>query len=190
MHRESPTPPEIGNSRIPGGAEIGANANGGSLESLAIPDTRHDRTLEERNMKVVIALLAVVLSLASPAFAETLIELQPQPGVPLLGVSCGGVHTSTYVTGFNDEGDIAGEVYAWTRCGVSGRGGGYHSKLYYSWHSIEWDLNGVALTTLPYDGIVPDETFTETNDAGDTVYGVSISTSYGTAYEGMLRKPD
>ena len=105
-------------------------------------------------------------------------------------MSCGGIHTSTYVTGFNDDGNIAGEVYAWTRCGGSGRGGGYRTTVRRSWHSIVWDLSGVALETLPYDGVVPDASFTETDGAGDIIYTVSKATSYGTAYVGMLSKPD
>ena len=141
-------------------------------------------------MRMTIAFLIAFASLSSQALSATLIELQPQPGVPLLGVSCGGVHTSTYVTGFDDNGNIAGEVYAWTRCGGSGRGGGYQSKVYRSWHSIVWDLNGVATATLPYDGVVPDASFTETNAAGNTIYTVSRATSYGTAYMGILSKRD
>ena len=134
-------------------------------------------------------LLASLLFVASTTFAATLTELLPQPGVTLLGISCGGVHTSTYVTGFDDSGNITGEVYAWTRCGGSGRGGGYTSKTYKSWHSIVWNLDGVALYTTTYDGEVPDLTFTETDVDGNTIYTVSKLTSFGVAYVGVVSRP-
>jgi len=86
----------------------------------------------------------------------------------LLGASCGGVHVSTYVTGFDVNGNIAGEVYAWTRCGGSGRGGGYKSHTYSSWHSILWDFYG-NFVLLPYDGTVPDPLFTATDAYGNTI---------------------
>ena len=138
---------------------------------------------------LVISLLVAPLLYTRPAHAATTISLLPQPGAFLLGVSCGGIHTSTYVTGFNADGNITGEVYAWTRCGSSGRGGGYTSRLYYSWHSIVWNLSGVALATLPYDGVVPNVAYTQTDAAGDTIYTKQIYTSYGTAYLGMLSIP-
>ena len=130
-------------------------------------------------------MLAIGLLLLSSAAHAATIALNPQPGVVLLGVSCGGIHTSTYVTGFNDAGNIMGEVYAWTRCGGSGRGGGYRSKLYFSWHSIVWDLTGRALVTLPYDGIVPDPAFTETDAAGNTIHTVAVPGGY----QGLLETP-
>ncbi len=138
-------------------------------------------------MNAIFRSLALILI---PIVAHaTTIALNPQSGYPLLGVSCGGIHTSTYVTGFDTNGNITGEVYAWTRCGSSGRGGGYHSTVYSSWHSIVWDLTGTALATLPYDGVVPNPAFTATDSSGDTISTSPVLTSYGTAYLGILETP-
>ena len=134
------------------------------------------------NKSIIIALAF----LASTAQAQD-IMLNPQPDYVYLGVSCGGTHPSTYVTGFDANGNIKGEVYAWTRCGLSGRGGGY--QYYDSWHSIIWDLDGNVLGSFDYDGIVPDTTFTETDAAGNTIYDVTISTPSGPVIRGMLSKP-
>jgi hypothetical protein len=73
----------------------------------------------------------------------------------LLGASCGGVHVTSYVTGFDENGYIRGEVHAWTRCGGSGRGGGYQSHTFQAWHTIVWDLRQ-HYKLLPYDNVVPD----------------------------------
>ena len=138
-------------------------------------------------MKAIVRSIALAL-IPIVTHAAT-IALNPQVGYRLLGVSCGGIHTSTYVTGFDLNGNITGEVYAWTRCGLSGRGGGYHSNLYTSWHSIVWDLTGTALVTLPYDGVVPDPAFTAADSSGDTISTTPIMSSYGPAYLGILETP-
>jgi hypothetical protein len=73
------------------------------------------------------------------------------------------------VTGFDANGYITGEVYAWTTCGGSGRGGGYHPTTYQSWNSILWDLRG-NYKQLPYDGVQPDPLFTGTDSYGNTIF--------------------
>jgi hypothetical protein len=136
-------------------------------------------------MRRVLALsLLSVLSVA--ASAET-ITLNPQPDYPYLGVSCGGIQKSTFVTGFDANDNIRGEVYAWTQCGGSGRGGGYQVTKYDSWHSILWDLQGAVIETLPYDGVTPNETFSATDANGNTIHDVLIP---GTPqYVGVLETP-
>jgi beta-lactam-binding protein with PASTA domain len=98
-------------------------------------------------MKSFIAL--AMLALTGLATAAPL----PMPaGYPtLLGASCGGVHVTVYITGFNADHTITGEVYAWTRCGGSGRGGGYKTTLYSSWHTLKWDFFGNYVVN-DYDG--------------------------------------
>lgn len=105
-------------------------------------------------------------------------DLPLPPGYPtLLGVSCGGVHVTSYVTGFDAAGNIKGELYAWTACGGSGRGGGYKVTHYQSWHSITWALGGTYLVSA-YDGLVPDTTFTDTDQYGNYVYDTCNGMSF------------
>lgn len=95
----------------------------------------------------------------------------------LLGVSCGGVHVTSYVTGFNAAGDITGELYAWTACGGSGRGGGYRVTHYQSWHSITWSLGGTYIVSA-YDSVVPDPGLAETDQFGNYIYNQCGGLSY------------
>jgi hypothetical protein len=118
----------------------------------------------------VLSLLSVLPVAAS---AET-ITLNPQPDYPYLGMSCGGVDVSTFVTGFDANGNIRGEVYASTQCGGSGRGGGYHVTHYNAWRSILWDLKGAVIETLSYDGIAPDATFSQTDANGNMIHDVLV----------------
>jgi hypothetical protein len=102
------------------------------------------------------------------ANADTIPLLQ-QAGVTLLGgVSCGGQHISTYVTGFNSEGNITGELYVTTTCSTGGRG--TKPRRYSEWRSMVWSVQtGLAILTAPYDGIVPDPLFTDVDAAGNTI---------------------
>lgn len=121
---------------------------------------------------------------------SALIALNPQPGVNLLTVHCGaypGYRAQTYVTGFNDDGTIAGEVYASTKCPASTRYG--VSRVYASWHSIIWDLNGNALATVPWDGIIPDTTFTATDGEGSVIYDMQKPSSWGPLWQAILERP-
>lgn len=112
------------------------------------------------------------------AFGANAGSLPVPSGYPtLLGVSCGGVHVSSFVTGFNAAGDITGELYAWTACGGSGRGGGYKVTHYQSWHSITWGLDGTYIVR-PYDWVVPDPAFTETDQYGNYIFSLCNGLSY------------
>jgi hypothetical protein len=122
--------------------------------------------------------LALLLLLAPGALqAQTALPLPP--GYPtLLGESCGGVHVSSYVTGFDVNGNITGEVYAWTSCGGSGRGGGYHNHIYQSWNSILWDLF-TNYKLVPYDNVLPDPSFTAVDPYGNTILNSCSGTTNG-----------
>jgi hypothetical protein len=110
--------------------------------------------IQQQQLKETIQMktLSLALILMSSSVLGATIPLKPQPGFQLLSMSCGTLNTNTYVTAFNSDGTISGEVFAWMRCG-SGR---YGTHQYQSWHSIQWDLAGNALATLPYDYISPD----------------------------------
>jgi len=122
--------------------------------------------------------LFVVLTLLVSGVASAA-SLPLPPGYPtLLGASCGGVHVASYVTGFDQNGNITGEVYAWTRCSAgSGRGGGYRVRYYESWNSILWGLDG-TYKVVPYDGVIPDPLFTETDQYGNAIYDVCSGVTY------------
>ena len=147
------------------------------------------------------------LLFASPAQAATF-SLQPPNGFALLGVSCGGVHVSTFAIDFNttDGGNpenapvtigVLGEVYAWTRCGYSGRGGGYRSTTYRKWVLASWNLDGTLVGTFPMEttGIVSayDEYLkyapVRTDAAGNAIWTEQVSTSYRPAYVGKVATP-
>lgn len=63
-----------------------------------------------------------------------------------LGRSCGGIKINEYAAGFNTAGLPTADAYLWTRCGGSGRGGGYHSTTYAVWVKLTWDLGGVLVS--------------------------------------------
>jgi hypothetical protein len=93
-----------------------------------------------------LALTVVLLGFGGVALAAAL----PMPaGYPtLLGASCGGVHVTTYITGFNADGTVAGEVYAWTSCSTGGRGS--KPRKIEAYHTMAWDFFG-GYTVSAYD---------------------------------------
>ena len=112
------------------------------------------------------ALAPALLGVAGAAFADAL----PMPaGYPtLLGASCGGVHVTTYVTGFNADGTVAGEVYAWTSCSTGGRGS--KPRKIEAYHTMAWDFFG-GYTVSAYDGgPLVSGTFTDSYGNVDTSY--------------------
>ena len=127
--------------------------------------------------------LASLILAAGAAWAGNIPLTYPGNGYPdLLGVSCGGVRVSTYATGFDPSGNITGEIKATTRCGGSGRGGGYRTVTYTSWHSALWGITGTFIQLLPYDGIYPDISWVETDLFGNTISTVCC-------YTGVLTTP-
>jgi len=93
----------------------------------------------------------------------------------ILGHSCGGIQEKAYVTGFAPTtGYPTGCVYMQTRCGGSGRGGGYHVTTYSAWASVTWDFAGNVLstTTLPAAPVV-NPTFSATDEYGDQIYNLN-----------------
>src|SRR5215831_11227099 len=94
--------------------------------------------------KLSMAALAVIIT-ASVANAGT-VQLQPIPDAcARLGHSCGGIQQQIFGEGFDANGDITGYVFAQTRCGGSGRGGGYHVTTYSTWVAVTWNLSGVVI---------------------------------------------
>src|SRR5215831_8202744 len=92
-----------------------------------------------------------------------------------LGHSCGGIQEMSYATGFDPANGLpTGYVYIQTRCGGSGRGGGYHSTTYSAWVIVTWDFTG-NVKSYARQPIVPpvSSTFSATDADGDQIYNSS-----------------
>ena len=115
---------------------------------------------------------------ADSAFYRLLIQprpinlLLPQSNAfAILGHSCGGIQEKIYGTGFDPtSGYPTGDVYIQTRCGGSGRGGGYHTTTYSAWVDVTWDFVGnVISSTALSNAPAVDPTFTATDTYGDII---------------------
>jgi hypothetical protein len=94
-----------------------------------------------------VASVLIVIGLASQASAATPTSLLlPQStAFSILGRSCGGIQEQAFATGFDlASGYPAGDVYLQTRCGGSGRGGGYKTTTYSAWVGVGWSWFGEA----------------------------------------------
>ena len=126
----------------------------------------------------VLALVSGVITTAVlPASAATPISLLLPQGnaFSILGHSCGGIQETAYATGFSSTGGYpVGDVYMSTRCGGSGRGGGYHTTTYSAWATVTWDFAGAVVSdaTLSRAPVV-NATFSATDQSGNTIYNQS-----------------
>jgi hypothetical protein len=127
---------------------------------------------------VVSALVACGLPSGAAAATTRQLVMSQGAAFSILGHSCGGIQEKVYATGFDPtSGYPTGDVYMQTRCGGSGRGGGYHVTTYSAWASITWDwfanTRAFAKLTGAAEGI--SETFSETDSHGDRVYNVGTA---------------
>ena len=125
-----------------------------------------------------VAALILCFGGASTASAAPISLLLSQSAAfGILGHSCGGIQEQAYATGFDATSGLpTGDVYIQTRCGGSGRGGGYHPTTYSAWVGVTWDYTGNAvswaqLTTAP----TVNSTFTATDAYGDQVYNTGTA---------------
>jgi hypothetical protein len=124
-----------------------------------------------------VAAVSLLLGLAAAADAAnpTSLTLPQSTAFSILGRSCGGIQEQAFATGFAAaDGAPTGDVYLQTRCGGSGRGGGYHVTTYSAWVGVTWDFAGTVssyakLTSAPA-GLDP--SFSATDSHGDRVYNV------------------
>ena len=124
---------------------------------------------------VALLLLVGIEGVASGA-SPTPLSLQ-SAAFSVLGHSCGGIQEQAFATGFDPtSGDPMGDVYLSTRCGGSGRGGGYHTTTYSAWVGATWDLTG-ALVSYAVLSPAPavDPTFSAFDQYGNEVYNQSNS---------------
>jgi hypothetical protein len=126
----------------------------------------------------LVGALVVWAAGVSIATASPISLLLPQgTAFSFLGHSCGGIQEQAFATGFDPvTGYPIGEVYIQTRCGGSGRGGGYHTTTYSAWVGVTWDFTGTVisaakLTTAP----VVSGTFHATDAYGDQVYNTGVA---------------
>jgi hypothetical protein len=125
--------------------------------------------------RVVVSAL-VFLSLASAASAATPVSLIVSQGTAFsyLGHWCGGIQEKAYATGWDASGYPTGEVYLSTRCGGSGRGGGYHVTTYSARIATTWDFGGTVRSTAALTGApAVNPTFSTTDANGDQLYNAS-----------------
>jgi hypothetical protein len=92
----------------------------------------------------------------------------------ILGHSCGGIQEQVYATGF--VGYPTGDVYIQTRCGGSGRGGGYQETTYSAWVAVTWDFSGnvISSTTLSNAPAI-NSSFSVTDGFGDILFNTGAN---------------
>jgi hypothetical protein len=122
---------------------------------------------------VLVTLLVGTAGFAAPSEAAPIqLALSQSAAFAILGHSCGGIQEQVFATGFDSStGNPEGVVYMSTRCGGSGRGGGYHTTTYSAWANVTWSF---AAATLSYSTATPAPTVNPTFSAfdahGDEVY--------------------
>jgi hypothetical protein len=129
----------------------------------------------------VLATTALVFA-ASPAAGATPVGLVlPQAtAFSILGHSCGGIQQQDIATGFSGTASLpSGDVYIQTRCGGSGRGGGYHTTTYSAWVSAVWSTAGVVQTSTKLSAAPTNlnPTLSVTDARGDRLYNALSATN-------------
>src|SRR3954454_21244065 len=97
-------------------------------------------------MSQKLSLVVGTTTLAETTVSAATFELQPiSDAFMRLGHSCGGITQQIFGQGFDANGSVTGYVFAITRCGGSGRGGGYHSTAYSTWVGVTWSSTGTVI---------------------------------------------
>jgi hypothetical protein len=124
----------------------------------------------------VVALLGLLALAPGAGAATTQLLLGQSAAFSILGHSCGGIQEHAYATGFASDGYPIGDVYMHTRCGGSGRGGGYKVTTYSAWASVKWDWFADARTFTRLEGSAEvDPTFSAEDAYGDLVYNTETA---------------
>lgn len=120
---------------------------------------------------VASASICGVTATTASAGSPTELYLSGAAAFAVLGHSCGGIQEQVYATGFAANGYPTGDVYLQTRCGGSGRGGGYKSTTYTAWASVVWTWLGETRSFAAISGPAgEDPTFSAEDAHGDRVY--------------------
>lgn len=123
----------------------------------------------------MLASAAICATSAQAASAAGPIGLYLSQGAAfsILGHSCGGIQERVYATGFGADGYPTGDVYMQTRCGGSGRGGGYKTTTYSSWASVSWTWLGETRSFAQLQGTAQENpSFSAEDSHGDRIYNV------------------
>jgi cysteine-rich repeat protein len=133
-----------------------------------------------RRAVIAVSTLATVIAsigVERTALGQTGISLVVPQGTAfsVLGHSCGGIQEQAFATGFDPtSGFPTGDVYLSTRCGGSGRGGGYHVTTYSAWVGASWDFTAALLSYSVLSGApTVDPTFSAFDQFGNEVYNLS-----------------
>jgi hypothetical protein len=144
------------------------------IEQRSVGNTQPRQSKKKRSFLFRCACGMILCSIGgSLAVATPISLLLPQStAFSILGHSCGGIQEQAYATGFDSTtGYPTGDVYIQTRCGGSGRGGGYHVTTYSAWVGVTWDFAGNVLSwTKLATAPTVDPTFSATDANGDQVY--------------------
>ena len=146
-----------------------------------------------RTAAVLLAVRLACLLAAPAAGAAGPIRLVLDQGAAfsLLGHSCGGIQEQVYATGFGagPGGYPEGDAYLSTRCGGSGRGGGYKITEYKATASVVWNWFGQTRSFARLEGPAgggPE--FSAEDSHGDRLYNVG-SSAYLETGEPPLQPP-
>jgi hypothetical protein len=122
---------------------------------------------------VVSAFVCAALTASAAAASPIRLYLSEGAAFAVLGHWCGGIQQQVYATGFGANGYPVGNVSMSTRCGGSGRGGGYHTTLYTATASAEWTWFGETRSYGPVNGAL--EGVSAEDSHGDRVYNVGTA---------------
>ncbi|HEV7133407.1 MAG TPA: IPT/TIG domain-containing protein [Gaiellaceae bacterium] len=123
---------------------------------------------------VIGAFIFLTVGVAAAVAAPVQLVLPQSAAFAVLGHSCGGIQESTYATGFDPaSGYPSGVVYLSTRCGGSGRGGGYHTTTYTAWAAVSWDFTATVISYGATTAPAVDPTLTAYDASGNEVYDQS-----------------
>ena len=122
-------------------------------------------------------LITLGVGVSAAAGSSVPLLLPQATAFSFLGHSCGGIQEQAYATGFDPaSGDPVGAVYIQTRCGGSGRGGGYHTTTYSAWVAVMWDFAGnVVSSAQATTAVTVSPTFSATDANGDVVYNTGTA---------------
>ena len=154
---------------------IALTARSFSTNIRSVLMSQNEGVMARSVMVVVAASLFATVGLGGVASGATSLLVPQSTAFSVLGHSCGGIQEQALATGFDaTSGFPTGDVYLLTRCGGSGRGGGYKTITYSAWVGATWDYTGVMVSyvVLAVPPTNLDPTFSAFDSFGNEVYNV------------------